>query len=130
MFWSVAITAVAADDRDVVARRRDAVAKRARDEDLREEGEARGWSSAIPDRSLALRRRRGCKSSTFARATNSVAVPKEESCSRLPSSDVLHLEPQAEGMGGGSSIPPARAAAQASVRRPCLSYATFYGDFI
>jgi hypothetical protein len=65
------------DDLVEVARRRDAVAKRARDEDLREEADARGWSSAIPDRSLPLRRRRGSVSPPFAHATTSVAVAEE-----------------------------------------------------
>jgi hypothetical protein len=69
---------VAADDPVEVARRRDVVAKRARDENLRDEADARGWSSAIQERSLALRRRRGLAAPTFARATtSSVAVPEE-----------------------------------------------------
>ncbi|TVU50630.1 hypothetical protein EJB05_02008, partial [Eragrostis curvula] len=44
-----------------IARRRDRVAKRARDGGvaLHEEADARGWSSAVLERSLALRRRRG-----------------------------------------------------------------------
>jgi hypothetical protein len=42
-------------------------AKRARDEDLlqlSDETDARGWSSSVPERSLALRRRRGTASSS------------------------------------------------------------------
>jgi hypothetical protein len=66
-----AITMVAADDPVEVARRRDVVAKRARDENLSDEADARGWSSTIPERSLALRRRRGSASPPFARATTS-----------------------------------------------------------
>jgi hypothetical protein len=92
------ITVVLADDLEI-ARRRDIVAKRARDEDLREEADARGWSSGISERSLALRRCRGSVSPPFARATTSVAVPEEQSCSReLASSAVLHGQGEAEGI--------------------------------
>lgn len=77
----------------------DVGAKRARDEDMREEGDARGWSSAIPDRALALRRRRGNVSSPFARATISVpvsSVPAEEQSRSPSSSTVLRVGRRAE----------------------------------
>ncbi|TVT97473.1 hypothetical protein EJB05_57277, partial [Eragrostis curvula] len=50
-----------ASDALEITRRRDRVAKRARDGGvaMREEADARGWSSAVLERSLALRRRRG-----------------------------------------------------------------------
>jgi hypothetical protein len=87
------------DDLVEVARRRDAVAKRARDEDLREEADARGWSSAIPDRSLPLRRRRGSVSPSFAHATTSVAVAEEQICSReVASSTMIHSKSEAQGI--------------------------------
>ncbi|TVU46333.1 hypothetical protein EJB05_05859, partial [Eragrostis curvula] len=59
-----AITFFGADDPVELARRRDRVAKkRARDADRTwREADARGWSSAIVERSLALRRRRGSAS--------------------------------------------------------------------
>ncbi|TVU46331.1 hypothetical protein EJB05_05857, partial [Eragrostis curvula] len=60
-----AFTIVGADDPHELARRRDSGAKkRARDVDRasREEADACGWSSAVLERSLALRRRRGSSS--------------------------------------------------------------------
>ena len=83
-----ALTFVAADDPVELAKRRDRVAKRARDADsLREEADARGWSSALPERSLVLRRRRrGSAPSSFScggvgGTTVVPAVPKEEQSS-------------------------------------------------
>jgi hypothetical protein len=57
-----AVVLLARDDRGA--------AKRARDDDLlqlSDEADARGWSSSVPERSLALRRRRGTASSSSPR---------------------------------------------------------------
>ncbi|GJM87677.1 hypothetical protein PR202_ga03655 [Eleusine coracana subsp. coracana] len=56
-------------------------AKRARDDDvlaLLEEADARGWSSAVSERSLALRRRRGTTSSSFPRGCGWVTATGDE----------------------------------------------------
>lgn len=94
-----AITIVAADDPVELARRRVCVAKRARDEDAlvpREEADACGWSSAVPERSLSLRRRRGPASSS-SRGSTIVVVEEEHGCSREEAAlDVAGAEGEAE----------------------------------
>uniref|UniRef100_A0A0E0JZZ4 Secreted protein n=1 Tax=Oryza punctata TaxID=4537 RepID=A0A0E0JZZ4_ORYPU len=80
---SVSVSVAAASDYDRVG-----AAKRARDhllprsEEHDADADARGWSSAVMERSLALRRRRGCASSSccsssFRRAATVVVVQEQ-----------------------------------------------------
>ncbi|GJM87673.1 hypothetical protein PR202_ga03651 [Eleusine coracana subsp. coracana] len=65
----------------LLARDDGGAAKRGRDDDvlaLLEEADARGWSSAVLERSLALRRRRGTASSSFPRRCGWVTATAED----------------------------------------------------
>jgi len=97
-----AITIVAADDPVELALRRDRVAKRARDQDLREEADARGWSSAISERGLALRRRSRPAPSSLTGATTMEmeehACPQELAPDEPEAKNVSHSEHEAQDM--------------------------------
>jgi hypothetical protein len=83
-----AVVLLARDDRGA--------AKRARDEDLlqlSDEADARGWSSSVPERSLALRRRRGTASSSSPwgydwTPSAATATAEEDGCRREESAAV------------------------------------------